>query len=454
MARELSEFIASSPLCSTHEHTEFENFYQKSQPDVLTHLFDNYVLHDLLSAGASRQALNALIDVSNPDIESRFNAVETAWRRVELGGYAEAVKLTAAKLFEIEEITAASLRKAADTTNLRGNPGERLLLLRDLANLDHVQIDINSRPLPYEMIGQDFFHYDINAFDLCNGMPNVSELAAVLGEEITTLASLRSAMEALFQRSAKYAIAVKSQHAYQRSLAWTERSDQQAEAALASWLRLGTDIEEKDRMCLGDWCMSHVARLAAQYELPFKIHTGYYAENNFMVTSYIAAGNLSRFVRNHPNTRFVLMHIAYPYSDELIAMAKHYSNVAVDMCWAWSINPIHASEFLRRFVHGAPTNKLFIFGGDANVPAATVGYTLQARQWLTRCLQEEVDGGLMSERAAVDLARFLMMDNPRSYFNLSEKNTIVRSATLDRISTEDRSAFGEPTKSVRNSGKN
>lgn len=452
MATDLSEFIASSPLCSTHEHTEFERSYQDSRPDVLIHLFDNYVLNDLLSAGANWHDLTALVDVTDPDIERRFNGVETAWRRVELGGYAEAVKFTAAKLFDIEEITAGSLRQAADKTKLRGNPGERLFLLKEVANLDHVQVDTASRPLPYEMIGQDFFHYDINTFDLCSGTPNLTQLAAVLGQEITTLASLRFAMEALFQQSAKYAIAVKSQHAYRRSLDWTERTDQQAEAALAAWLRLGTLIDERNRMCLGDWSMSQVARLAAQYHLPFKIHTGSYGENNFMITSYIAAGHLSRFLRSNPQTRFVLMHIAYPYSDELIAMAKHYSNVAVDMCWAWSLNPMHATEFLRRFVHGAPTNKLFIFGGDANVPAATVGYSLQARQWLTRGLQQEIDDGLISERAAIELAQFLMMDSPRRYFNLHEKSTSVRSAICDRASAE--TAFGQPTKSVKKSGVN
>ena len=26
----------------------------------------------------------------------------------------------------------------------------------------------------------------------------------------------------------------------------------------------------------------------------------------------------------YPNAKFVLMHIAYPYNDELVALAKHY----------------------------------------------------------------------------------------------------------------------------------
>ena len=33
------------------------------------------------------------------------------------------------------------------------------------------------------------------------------------------------------------------------------------------------------------------------------------------------------------------MRIAYPYSDELVALAKHFPNAYVDLCWVWSIDP-------------------------------------------------------------------------------------------------------------------
>jgi uncharacterized protein len=48
-------------------------------------------------------------------------------------------------------------------------------------------------------------------------------------------------------------------------------------------------------------------------------------------------GNLCPLLARYPDARFVLMHIAYPYSDELVSIAKHYPNVWVDLCWAWSV---------------------------------------------------------------------------------------------------------------------
>ena len=58
------------------------------------------------------------------------------------------------------------------------------------------------------------------------------------------------------------------------------------------------------------------------------------------------------------------MHIDYPYQDEAIALAKHYSNVWIDMCWAWIINPAAGVRFLKEFIMAAPASKVLTFGGD------------------------------------------------------------------------------------------
>ena len=51
-----------------------------------------------------------------------------------------------------------------------------------------------------------------------------------------------------------------------------------------------------------------------------------------MPVERIRPGHLCALLMRYPKARFVLMHNAYPYSDELIAIAKHYPNVYIDMC--------------------------------------------------------------------------------------------------------------------------
>jgi predicted TIM-barrel fold metal-dependent hydrolase len=291
-----------------------------------------------------------------------------------------------------------------------------------------VQTDDFVRPCLPDASGPDFFFYDISWVNLVNGAPDIEELTQETGIEPRDLASLRQCMEKVFAQNAAAAIAVKTQHAYQRTLRWEERSDDEAERALAAYLRDPEGVSLADSLCLGDWCLARGAELCSEYDLPLKIHTGYYAGQGYMITERIPAGHLSPLLRRYPETRFVLMHIAYPYSDEMVALAKHYPNVYVDLCWAWSIDPFSSANFVRQVVHAVPANKLFAFGGDTFWPTATVAYAAQARQGLTRALQAEVDEGLLSEAEAIALANRFMRENQYECLRVAEKKQTVAQA--------------------------
>ena len=226
--------------------------------------------------------------------------------------------------------------------------------------------------------------------------------------------SCRRACRPDLQLCAGCAIAMKAPHAYDRTLQWVERDDGDAERCLQAALKNPDDLDEAANLCLGDWCLDQGCLLAAEYNLPFKIHTGYLAGNY-----RIKAGHLCPLLIKHSDTRFVLMHIAYPYSDELIALAKHFHNVWADLCWAWSINPYAGAEFVRRFIHAAPLNKLFGFGGDTQWPTSALAYSLQARKWLTKALSAKVADGELTEAEAMEVATCLLRENQLACFDLA-----------------------------------
>ena len=120
------------------------------------------------------------------------------------------------------------------------------------------------------------------------------------------------------------------------------------------------------------------------------------------------------------------MHAAYPYTDELVAIAKHYPNVWVDMCWAWSIDPYSSLNFVRRFLHAVPSNKLFVFGGDTFSPTNSVAYSIQARRWLTRALEAEVAAGDLTEQDAGRVARRIMRENQYECFDVEGTRAAAR----------------------------
>jgi hypothetical protein len=419
----LSEHIQSTRLVDTHEHMGGERSYLEGG-DILCDLFDNYITADLVVAGASPEAVEQLTDASNPDIAGRFAAVRPAWERCLHTGYGEAVRLIGQLIYGMDEISGDAILAAAPRTAELRRPGERLRLLRDVANLDHIQVDNFNWLCPPDRSGPDFFLYDLSWVGFAQGEIDVAAIQAETGIAVESIADLRQAIEAIFARHAPTAIAVKTQHAYNRTLHWQERDDSQAEHVLQRILA-GQQVEADELLCIGDWALARGVEQAIAHHLPFKIHTGYYAGYGRMPVERIQSGLLTPLLRRFPDARFVLMHLAYPYSGELIALAKHYPNVYIDMCWSWSIDPYSSCDALRRAIHAVPDTKVFAFGGDTFLPAAAVAYAAQARTWLTRALQAEVDQGLLSERDAIGLATRLMRDNQLACFDVGGRRQTI-----------------------------
>lgn len=427
MATNLSEHIEQTALCDTHEHLRREPDWIDDGPDVLQDLFGNYVPADLITAGASQEALRRLTDASDPDLAGRFEGVRAAWEATQYTGYGEAVRRIVTDVYGFDELTPDVLAPAQEKLTELRTPGGRYNLLREVANLDHIQTDDSSWPCDPDESGPDFFLYDLSWAEFCSGQIDQEAIAEDTGIAVVDLDSLQKAMEAIFEKHAPCAIAVKAQHAYNRTLNWQARARGDVERALYATLSSNNNVSESMRLCLGDWCWARGVELTIEHNLPFKIHTGYYAGNNRMPVDRIKAGNLCALLARYLDARFVLMHIAYPYSDELIALTKHYKNVWADLCWAWSINPYASSDFVRRFIHGAPLNKLFVFGGDTRWPTSAAAYAFQTRFWLDKTLEAEVEEGYLTESQAMHIASRVMYDNQYECFDLEgTRNAIYR----------------------------
>ena len=65
-------------------------------------------------------------------------------------------------------------------------------------------------------------------------------------------------------QNASFAVAIKSQHAYNRTLHWQARTPKEAARALAAWLHDRDSFTEEERLCLGDWCTARGVELAIE----------------------------------------------------------------------------------------------------------------------------------------------------------------------------------------------
>jgi predicted TIM-barrel fold metal-dependent hydrolase len=434
MPSEIADYIANIAVIDTHTHMRGDRAWEgPNAPDILGDLFGGYCAADLVIAGASPDSVARLQDSSNEDLEGRFAAVADAWARSRFTGYGEAVRIAARDLYEIEELSEATIRAGQERLKALQHQGGCVAILREGAKLDHVQSDLGLRVVDLPRSSAEFFLRDLSLFSLASGVIDDPAIEEATDVAIRDLGTLNQAMEALFARCAPLSIALKTQHAYVRTLAWQKRTDAEAERALQVVREEGPwsgGPQSDARLCLGDWCLARGVELASAYQLPIKIHTGYLAgtarQGSYMPVDRLRAGHLAPLLMEYPEATFVLMHIAYPYSEELIALAKHFGNVYVDLCWAWAINPFATKDFVRRFIHAVPVNKLFAFGDDTSTPSMAYAYAVQMRRWLTSTLEDEVADGLLTARQAIEIAARLLRGNQLACFDIEGRQRAVR----------------------------
>jgi predicted TIM-barrel fold metal-dependent hydrolase len=181
---------------------------------------------------------------------------------------------------------------------------------------------------------------------------------------------------------------------------------------------LGRELDAAEEKMLGDHLFWYAVDRATACELPVKIHTGYLAGVNAMELKLIRrhAEAAAAMCRQSPGTRFIFMHIGYPYYEDMLAVAKHFVNAHIDMCWSWIINPLAAKDFLKKYLVTAPANKVLAFGGDYVSVEPVVGHALIARRGITAALHELVQEGWLTLEEALTLAQRIMQGNARELF--------------------------------------
>jgi predicted TIM-barrel fold metal-dependent hydrolase len=256
--------------------------------------------------------------------------------------------------------------------------------------------------------------------------PDLEGFGKPAGITATELSDWYKVIDWWFDRYGKYAVAVKSQDAYRRDIDYLPTPAEQVAETFKKRAQ-GQPIDAAQQKALEDHLFWYATRKATEHQLPVKLHTGYYAGQNGMPLSRLIhnAGSACELCRSAPHTPFVFMHICYPYYEELLAVAKHWTNAHVDMCWSWIINPVAAKDFLKKYLVTAPANKILTFGGDYLYVEQVLGHAVLARQGIALALSELVEEGWLSLEDALELVDPIMRGNARRLFRLAEKEQVL-----------------------------
>jgi predicted TIM-barrel fold metal-dependent hydrolase len=441
VAQVIADRVFQTPLIDTHEHLleEKERLQGTRHPRVRCDdwalLFSHYLDSDLLSAGMPRKELDRFLS-PNVEPQDKWRLLAPYWPAVKNTGYGQAVRLALAELYGVSELSAETVAKVQAGYEQTRRPGFYERILRELAGIESCQVNcLTGEPFKQSDM-PTLLMQDLSIVGMFAG-PNLKQYAPPTGIEVKDLGDWHQVIRWWFDRYSRYAVAVKSQHAYSRDLDYARVPAEKAAPIFKKALQKDP-VSAEERKALEDHLFWYAVDQATAHGLPVKLHTGYYAGHNSMPLARLRLnpGSAAELCRLGPETTFVFMHICYPYYEELLALAKQWTNACVDMCWAWIVNPAAAKDYLKKHILTAPINKLLPFGGDYIPVEPVLGHALIARRGIARALWELVDEGWLTLQDALDLVDPILHGNARRIFKLAQKTEALRQAEwLQRPST-------------------
>ena len=233
------------------------------------------------------------------------------------------------------------------------------------------------------------------------------QFARQLGHRLDTfddyLAMLDLLMDTLIQR---HQVGLKNALAYDRSINF---DDVDEELARQAWGR--RDPTAAQRKAFGDLIVDRLCRLAGERDVPFQMHLG---------SAQIRGShpmNAAGLIQRHPNTRFLLMHLAFPWSRELLGLAFVYRNIWLDLTWSALLSPTYFKQALHEAIEVLPDESRMMIGGDNWHVEETYGAIRLMRRLIGEVLQEKVDQGYFKADDGRRLARKILGENASRFFD-------------------------------------
>ena len=237
---------------------------------------------------------------------------------------------------------------------------------------------------------------------------SAAALADRLSLPLDTFDDLLALVDRLVETLAeRHQVAIKNALAYDRDLCFDEPDERLARAAWGK--REPTAAERK---ALGDFVVDRICRVAGAHDVPVQMHLG---------TGLIRGShpmNVAGLIERHPRTRFLLMHLAYPWSGDLLALAFVYRNVWLDLTWSLLLSPSHFRRALHEAIEVLPDESRMMLGGDNWHAEESYGTLSLARRLIGAVLQEKVRDRYFTHADAERLARKILHRNATTFFGL------------------------------------
>jgi len=410
--------VFRTPFIDTHEHLIDESERLSCIEPIIpcddwTLLLSMYFRFDLVSSGMSKELIGSLFSKQINPID-KWGIVKDYWPYLKNTASGLVFRNTIKVLYDIDDVSVGMIKKLQNSYEQTRQKGFYKHIIRDLANIRHCHVHSPIRAFRKSEF-PDLLFQDI----ALNGLIQVSNIPVYVPEHIkpNSLSDWHSVIDWWFAEYNEIAKGVKIGNAYFRRLDFEKVQAEKVDKIFLKKIN-SREIGFSDEKLLQDHLFWYSVDKATEYGLPVKMHTGQWAMNNVMNMHWVKdnPSDCASLCKKSPDTKFIFYHLCYPHYEEMLSLAKSYSNAFIDMCWSWSINPLAAKDFLKKFILTAPNNKLFTFGGDDVIVENLIGHATVARKGITQALSELVSDDWIALVDALDLVEDLMYKNAEKLF--------------------------------------
>lgn len=430
---EIYSYVKDLEIIDTHEHLPAFEHLREKDTDILKEYLAHYFNCDLISAGLSASDFEKVINNKMPLME-RWKLAEPYWEFARNTGYGRALDISVRDLYGIDKICGKTIEELNKKFLNTHNPGHfkkvlkekckiKVSLLHDIPKVNDKIVFTSSQECD-----RNFFRnvYPIDILIFPQTGEEIQRIENQAGITICSFNDMLEAAEILLDNALKHgAVALKSALAYVRSLHYERVTKNEAEEEFNEIFKtkhMGTYLPAV--LPLGkkyqDYMMHFMLRLAGKKHLTVQFHTGI-QEGTGNILYHSDPSLLANLFLEYPDVDFDIFHMGYPYQDVVAVLAKNFSNVYIDMCWAHILSPYASINALAGWIDSVPVNKISAFGGDYLFIDGVYGHQYIARENVSKALARKVDDGVIDVERAKEISRLVFYENPLRIFKLEGK---------------------------------
>jgi len=414
--KQLIDAMAEMDIIDCHEHLGPESERIDNPADVFN-LFSCYPYtgRDLMMAGMTYADYLSLCDQDMP-LEDRWKTLEPYWERVRWTSYSRAILLAAEKFYGESEINESNYAAISERMSKANTKGIYDRVLRDACRIRKCLI---VKDIPY--VKTDILT-PLNSVMMCD----MESWSSVSHPQFAPNAQIKT-LDDYLDSCKQYIVESKKDGVVGLKTVSLEYGEPDRQAALSEFGQLKSGKIERlapahnfpdwyPPTALRDYISDELVTFAGEQDLTVAVHAGYWGDFRKLNPLHIIP-----WLQRHPNVRFDVFHLGFPWMRETLMLCKGFPNVWLNLCWTHIISQQATIQALDEALDLVPTNKILAFGGDYTAPSIELvyGHLVMAREDIARVLARRTGEGQMTETQALDLARKWFWNNPVELYHLN-----------------------------------